>query len=103
MCIVGFIRWESDMTAKLKITRWYEGEMKSAPGVSHLRPDTHFVANGGGWKSLDEMRRTRMADIAKYNRPISVVATEFGFRTDEPCRGALEGLTRVEVVEFLAV
>src|SRR5690348_12117566 len=85
---------ESEM-AELKITRWYEGR------ESELRPSVFVCGNRGGWDSLEHFKKVRLPELRKHPRISKVDEIEFGLRTEEPLHGALEGLTRVEVIEIL--
>ena len=79
----------------LKVTRRYEGRPTA------LRPEVHNFENGGGWKSVQEMKRTRLPELKRVKRLSKVEEIEFGVRTEEPLTGACKGITRVEVIEFL--
>lgn len=83
----------------LRQTRWYEGQRKDGGDLPKV--DVYSHGHNGGWASVDQMKKDRFARFKANTPTLSVTETEFGFRTEEECRGAFAGLTRVEVVELV--
>lgn len=88
---------------KLRRTHWLQGPEKSSP------PSVFEAPNSGGWESLEKFKKTRLRECRALTekKPLhrflsKVDEIEFGYRTEEPLSGSLEGFTEINVVEIIA-